>query len=410
MSCPSQYTTGRGGPLAGITVLDLSAYLAGPYGCTLLADLGARVIKIEPPGGDNVRHYPSTLKPEARGFVGNNRSKEGIVLDLKHPDGLAALKRLIRQSDVLVHNFRPGVPARLGISYACLSTDHPRLVYCAVTGYGESGPLKDHAGYDQVLQTMTGLSEAQGAVRNEPPQLLMGSIVDYYTACMAAFGIVSALYAREHTGCGQYVGASLMRSALAMQAGRFVWADSEPLDAGREFGSGGVTGLHPTRDGWLYISANTPHFWKSLCRLLGLPALGDDDRYDSIRKRAERAGEIVPAIREALLARSALEWEAVFGSEVPCAAARSVSAMFSHPQVLAQDLVHRYEHPTVGSFLGFKNPIEFGATPCPAPFASPTLGQHTRTVLASFGFEPAEIEALERQGTTSMHQPAQASA
>ena len=142
--------------------------------------------------------------PEARGFVGNNRSKEGIVLDLKHPDGLAALKRLIRQSDVLVRNFRPGVPAGLGISYACLSTDHPRGLL-RVTGYGESGPLKDHAGYDQVLQTMTGLSEAQGAVRNEPPQLLMGSIVDYYTACMAAFGIVSALYAREHTGCGQYV-------------------------------------------------------------------------------------------------------------------------------------------------------------------------------------------------------------
>lgn len=398
MSTDASHSADRGGPLSGVTVLDLSAYLAGPYAATLLADMGARVIKVEPPDGDNVRRYPSTLHPEARGFVGNNRSKEGLVLNLKCARSSAALQRVATQVDVVVHNFRPGVAERLGIDYVTLSAANPGLVYCAVTGYGESGPLKDKAGYDQVLQSMTGFCEAQGAASGAPPQLLLGSVVDYYTACMAALGIVAALHARARDGRGQYVGASLMRSALAMQAGRFVWADSEPQSAGREFGSGGITGLHPTREGWLYLSANTPHFWKALCRLVGLPGLAEDERYDSIRKRAQHASELVPVLHEALKAHTALEWESVFGNEVPCAAARPIGDMFTHPQVLAEDLVHRYHHPTVGPYLGFKNPIVFGATPCPPPFAAPTLGQHTRSVLGSFGFDEQEIELLEAEG------------
>ena len=142
---------GPAGPLSGVRVLDLSAYIAGPYGCTLLADQGADVIKIEPPGGDNLRQYPSTLQSENRAFLGVNRSKQGVMLDLKNPEGLEVLLQLVALADVLVHNFRPGVPERLGIDYERLALLNPRLIYCAVTGYGETGPLKDKAGYDQVL-------------------------------------------------------------------------------------------------------------------------------------------------------------------------------------------------------------------------------------------------------------------
>src|ERR1700748_1240523 len=150
------------GPLTGIRVLDLSAYIAAPYGCTLLADQGAEVIKIEPPQGDNLRKYPSTLKTEGRAFLGVNRGKSGMSLDLKLPGARDVLHRLLRDADVLVHNFRPGVPERLGIDYPSLRARNPRLVYCAVTGYGETGPLKDKAGYDQVLQAMTGVLALQG--------------------------------------------------------------------------------------------------------------------------------------------------------------------------------------------------------------------------------------------------------
>ena len=367
------------GPLTGVRVLDLSAYIAGPYGCTLLADQGADVLKIEPPGGDNLRQYPSTLPTESRAFLGVNRSKRGMVLDLKNPADHAVLLRLVRDADVLVHNFRPGVPKRLGIDFDQLSALHPRLIYCAVTGYGESGPMKDKAGYDQVLQTMTGMCALQGK-RGGPPEIIYGSVVDYYAAALVAAGVSSALYERERSGLGQFVGVSLLRAALTMQSARLIWAEGESLDIGRDMRSGGVTGIHPTADGYIYISANTPHFWRALCEKTGLQALAADTRYDTVRKRAEHAAEILPKLHEALATRTAMEWEQLFGDEVPCAAARRIEDMFEHPQVLAEGIVGTIEHPVVGRYHGVAQSIKFGRTPGPAPFAAPMLGQHTGEV------------------------------
>jgi formyl-CoA transferase len=372
--------SGPAGPLSGLRVLDLSAYIAGPYGCSLLADQGAEVIKIEPPTGDNLRKYPSTLEAESRAFIGVNRSKLGVVLDLKKADDLAALMALVRTADVLVHNFRPSVPPRLGIAYEQLKTLNPRLIYCSLTGYGETGPLREKAGYDQVLQTMTGMCALQGK-RGEPPEIIYGSVVDYYAAALVAAGVASALYEREKSGEGQFVGVSLLRSALTMQSARMVWAEGEPKDVGRDMRSGGITGLHPTREGHIYISANTPHFWRALCAKVGLPELADDERYDTVRKRAQHFAEIVPRLRAALAGRSALEWEELFGEEVPCAAARTVEDMFDNEQVLAEDMVANFAHPTLGSYRGFTRPVQFGRTPGPEPFAAPTLGQHTDKVL-----------------------------
>lgn len=371
--------SGPKGPLSGIRVLDLSAYIAGPYGCALLADQGAEVIKVEPPAGDNLRKYPSTLVAESRAFVGVNRSKLGVVLDLKDPVDHHALMALVREADVLVHNFRPGVPERLGIDFAQLQTINPRLIYCNVTGYGESGPLKQKAGFDQVLQTMTGMCSMQGK-RGEPPEILYGSVVDYYAASLVAAGVASALYEREKSGEGQFVGVSLLRSALAMQSARLIWAEGEPKDVGRDMRSGGITGIHPTREGHIYISANTPHFWKALCEKIGLPELAVDERYDSVRKRAQHQAEILPQLHAALATRTALEWEELFGELVPCSAARTVEDMFDHPQVLAEELVATLSHPTLGSYRGFTRPVAFGRTPGPEPFAAPTLGQHNNHV------------------------------
>ena len=365
----------RTGPLSGVRVLDLSAYIAGPYGCTLLADQGADVIKVEPPTGDNLRNYPSTLQAESRAFIGVNRSKRGVVLDLKQPTDLAKLLRMVREADVLVHNFRPGVPRRLGIAHEQLEVLNPRLIYCAVTGYGENGPMKDKAGYDQVLQTLTGMCALQGK-RGGPPEILYGSVVDYYAAALVASGVAAALFERERSGLGQTVGVSLLRSALTMQSARLIWADGEPLDIGRDMRSGGVTGIHPAREGHLYLSANTSHFWAALCRLTGLDTLARNPRYDSVKKRAEHAAEVVPQLHVALATRTALEWEALLGDEVPCAAARKVEDMFEHPQVLAEGIVGAFEHAVIGPYRGVRQSILFGRTPGPEPFAAPALGQH----------------------------------
>jgi len=388
---------GPDGPLSGVRVLDLSAYIAGPYGCTLLADQGAEVVKVEPPDGDNLRKYPSTLQAESRAFIGINRSKLGLALDLKKPEGLATLLRLVRDADVLVHNFRPSVPKRLGIDYESLSQINPRLIYCAVTGYGESGPWKDKAGYDQVLQTVTGMCVLQGK-RGGAPEIVYGSVIDYYAAALVAGGVSSALYERERSGRGQYVGVSLLRSALTMQSARLVWAEGEPRDIGRDFRSGGITGLHPTRDGYIYISANTARFWRALCEKAGLDDLAHNERYDSVRKRAQHASEIVPRLHEALHARTALEWEAHFGDDVPCAAARAVEDVFDNVQVVAENMVTTTEHPLVGRYQGLTRSITFGRTPGPTPFAAPTFGQHSDAVLEENGVSPEDVKKLRGKG------------
>ena len=385
------------GPLSGVRVLDLSAYIAGPYGCSLLADMGADVIKIEPPNGDNLRKYPSTLEAESRAFLGVNRSKRGVVIDLKRAEGLQVLLKLVDTADVLVHNFRPSVPPRLGIAYERFKETHPRLIYCAVTGYGETGPMKDNAGYDQVLQSLTGICSLQGK-HGQPPEIVYGSVVDYYAAALLLSGVSAALFDRERTGQGQYVGVSLLRSALAMQSARFIWADGESRDVGRDMRSGGVTGIHPAREGHIYLSANTPHFWQALCARVGLPALASNPRYDTLRKRAAHADEILPQLHVALRARTALEWETVFGEAVPCAAVRSIGDMFDHPQVLANEIITTLNHPVVGPYKGFTKPIKFSGTPGSAAFAAPTLGQHSAQVLADHGYSVAEIERLRAQG------------
>ncbi len=395
------------GPLAGVRVLDLSGYIAAPYGCTLLADQGAEVLKIEPPEGDNLRKYPSSLASEGRAFVGVNRGKQGMVLDLKKPDGLAVLHRLVQDADVLVHNFRPAVPARLGIDYPRLRALNPRLVYCAVSGFGETGPLRNRAGYDQVLQTMTGICAMQGAPGQ--PQIVYGSVVDYYAAGLLAASVSSALFARERSGQGGYVAVSLLRSALAMQSARLVWAEGEARDVSRDMRSGGITGIHPTREGHLYLSANTPHFWNALCTRLGLPDLAGDERYDSVRKRAQRAEELVPLIRGALMRHSAVEWEALFGESVPCAAVRQIEDMFDDPQVLAEGMIRDFEHPLAGRYRGLASAFSFGAPDERGAAAhdaqparsAPVFGQHTNEWLARAGFSAPEIEALRAQGAVA---------
>jgi len=392
-AAPAGETTARGGPLAGITVLDLSAFIAGPYGCTLLGDLGADVIKIEPPAGDTVRQYPSTLKKENRAFLGLNRNKRGIVLDLKRPEAYEVLLRLVRTADVLVHNFRPAVPARLRIDYPTLRAVNPRLIYCAITGFGNRGPLRQRPGYDQLLQAATGICALQGKTPDEP-EIVWGSVVDYYTSSMLAYAVSAALFHRERTGEGQELGVSLLQSAMTMQSARIVWAEGEPAAIDRDFKSMGTTGIYPTAEGHLYLTTTAPHFWEAFCNGVGLPELARDPRYDTVRKRAEHAAELIPKIRTALRAKSAKEWEERLGDSVPCAAVRRTEDLFDDPQVLAEGLVAEFAHPAVGSYRGLSQPVAFGVSKCPPPLAAPTFGQHTRGLLMGLGYSKSQIDKL----------------
>jgi formyl-CoA transferase len=237
----------------------------------------------------------------------------------------------------------------------------------------------------------------QGATTGKP-QVVLGSVLDYFTSALLAYGVAAALYHRERSGHGQYLSLSLLRSALTIQAGRFVWAESEDRDIVRDSGAGGLTGIHPTKDGWLYISVHSNHFFVALCELIGRPELASDPRCATMRSRAVHAAELVPEVRSALAARGALEWEQLFGERVPCAAVRPIEDMFDHPQVLAEDLVATLDHPLVGRYRAMKEPIKFAATPGPTPAPAPTFGQHSDEILIGCGYSAEEIALLRQRG------------
>lgn len=382
------------GVLSGVHVLDLSSYLAGPYACTLLADLGADVIKVEPPQGDMMRRYPSSFSDDSRTFIGANRNKRSVCIDLKHPEGLSILLELLDRTDVLIHNFRPGVPERLGIGYEDLSQRYPRLVFAELTGFGSEGPLHSNPGFDQVMQCFTGIADLQGR-GDESPKIVWGSIVDYFSATLLALGVCGALFQRAQTGRGQRVDCSLLRSALALQAGRLVWASGEPLEIERDLRLGRVTGIHPTKEGYIYIQAQTDSFWHALCEILGLTSLADDERFNDMRKRKAEEAELMPLIRDALMKKSAEDWSRLFGDRVPCAVVQSLEEMFLHPQVMAQQIIKTFPHADLGTYQGVCEPIRFSDPDIRLEDkGAPTLGQHTKEVLSTLNYSTDEIERL----------------
>ncbi len=388
------------GPLSGVRVLDLTSYLAGPYGCALLGDLGAHVIKIEPPGGEMMRNYPSTLAGHSRAYIGANKNKRGLVLNLKHAEGRALLYALVDRADVLIENFRPSVPPRLGIDYETLKRRNKRLIYCGLTGYGDSGPMRDAAGFDQVLQSWTGIATFQGSDYDRP-HVVRGSVVDYYASSLIAMAVSAALYERERTGEGQYAGVSLLRTALAMQAGRFVWSEDEPREIDRDLQPGKLAGIHPTREGFIYISAHSSHFWAALCQAIGLPELATDPRYDDMRKRADRADELLPQLHAALAQRTAKEWIAIMQDCVPAAIVRPLEDLFDDPQVLAEGIVATVPHPTLGTYRAVGKPVAFSRTPGPPTRHAPALGEHSAAILAEIGISGDELHRLREVGAVA---------
>jgi crotonobetainyl-CoA:carnitine CoA-transferase CaiB-like acyl-CoA transferase len=381
-------------PLEGIRVLDFCSYIAGPYCSALLGDLGAEVIKIEAHRGDQTRYFPSTLKGETRMFLGANRNKQGLVLDLKQETAREIIYKLTKTADVAVENFRPGVAERLQIGYEQLSVINPRLVYCSISGYGSRGPMQARPGFDQVLQAMTGIAVSQGG--EEAPQVQGGSVVDYYTATLAAYGVMAALFVRERTGIGQKVETSLLQGALAMQSGRFIWADHEGREAKRDL-AGGINRIFKTKEGHIYISAHTETFWQSLCQTIGLSNLGTDRRYNSMSKRSRHVKELVAIVEAALQAKSAEDWEELLSAaDVPCSVARPIEDMFDHPQVKALDMVAHVPHPIVGGMRMLGVPINFSRMPNRIQQPAPTLGEHTEEILHSLGYTADQVAELKR--------------
>ncbi|HSC26959.1 MAG TPA: CoA transferase [Vicinamibacterales bacterium] len=400
---PIEDSTSRQPPLAGTLVVDLTRVLSGPYCTMLLADMGARVIKVEQPGtGDDTRAWgPPFLGEESAYFLSINRNKESLTLDLKHPGACPVIERLLDRADVLVENFRPGTMDRLGLGYGSLSARWPRLVYCSISGFGQTGPRRSQPGYDAVIQAEGGLMSITGDAGG-PPFRLGVAISDIVTGMFAAQGVAMALLARMRTGKGQHVDVGMLDSTAAL----LTYQAAACFATGRA--PGRLGNRHPTivpyetfeaSDGEFVLAIGNDDLWRRFCRLVELGALASDARFETNRARVEHYGALRPLLAERLRTRTRAAWLAAFTAEgIPCGAVRDVGAVIEDPQIAERGMVETVEHAALGDIKVLGIPVKLSDTPGAVRAAPPTLGQHTERILRTdLGFSDAEIAVLRQQ-------------
>jgi crotonobetainyl-CoA:carnitine CoA-transferase CaiB-like acyl-CoA transferase len=391
------------GPLAGLTVVDLTRVLSGPY-CTMqLADMGARVIKIERPGhGDDTRGWgPPFVQGESAYFMSINRNKESVTLDFKHPEGRKLLDQLIARADIVVENFRPGTLNAVGFDYESLRGRYPRLIYASISGFGQNGPQRDRPGYDAVVQGEGGLMSITGPP--DGPGFRLGvAIGDLVSGLYTAQGILLALFAREQTGRGQYVDVGMLDSVaslLTYQAGIYFATGIPSPRMGNRHPSIVPYEVFQAHDGDVVVAVGNDDLWRRFCRVAGLDALADDARFATNRDRVLNYDVLRPVIAETFARRSRADWlEGLGNAGVPAGAVRDVGEALRDEQLLARCMVESVEHPSTGVVQVLGVPVKLSSTPGAINRPPPRLGEHTGAVLQELGLDPTRIGELQQAG------------
>jgi crotonobetainyl-CoA:carnitine CoA-transferase CaiB-like acyl-CoA transferase len=413
--------------LDGIRVLDLSRVLAGPWCTQTLADLGADVIKIERPGsGDDTRSWgPPFLKDregqdtaEAAYYLGTNRNKRSVTCDIAQPEGQALIRELARHCQVFVENFKVGDMARYGLDYASIRAVNPRIVYCSVTGFGQTGPYRERAGYDYAIQGMGGLMSITGE-RDDlvdenghrvagGPQKVGVAVADLFTGMYSTVGILAALRHAERTGEGQALDMALLDAQVAMLAN----LGANYLVSGKAPGRAGnahqnivpyqVFEVAPAADGGkdhMILAVGNDGQFARFCQVAGCPELASDPRFAKNQDRVRNRGLLVPMLEAVMTTRRKVDWlPALEAAKVPCGAINNLAEVFADPQVRERGMVHQWEHPLSGTVNLVASPLKLSATPVRSDIAPPLLGQHTEQVLSEvLGWDHTRIEALRAQ-------------
>jgi crotonobetainyl-CoA:carnitine CoA-transferase CaiB-like acyl-CoA transferase len=401
-------------PLAGVRVLDLSRVLAGPWCTQTLADLGADVIKVERPGsGDDTRGWgPPFLKDregrdtaEAAYYLGTNRNKRSLTVDIAKPEGQALIRTLAAQCDVFVENFKVGDMARYGLDATSLRTLNPRLVYCSITGFGQSGPYRERAGYDYAVQGMGGLMSVTGERDDLPgggPQKVGVAVADLFTGMYATVAILAALRHRDATGEGQAIDMALLDSQVAMLANlgaNYLVTGVAPRRMGNAHQNIVPYQVFEVADGHIILAVGNDGQFARFCEVAGCGELATDPRFAKNADRVRHRDVLVPLLAERMKTRAKRDWLAALeAAKVPCGVINSLDEVFADPQVQARGMTVQMPHPLADELRLVASPMKFSATPVQYRRPPPRLGEHTAEVLAEFGIGLAEQAKLKEQG------------
>ena len=391
------------GPLQGIKVIELAQIMAGPTCGLLLADMGADVIKVEKlPGGDDTRSYTEpSIAGESAAFMMLNRNKRGMAVNLKKPGALEVMKRLLADADVVTENYRKGTLDKLGLGYDVLEKLNPRLIYCAISGYGRTGPYADKGGFDLIAQGFAGIMSITGEPGG-PPAKSGTSIADINAGILAALAIVAALVARATTGRGQMVETSLMEAAVHQtfwQTAIYYATGVNPGPTGSAHILTAPYQAFPTKDGWINIGGANQSNWERIVKVIGKPELAQDPRFVTNGDRMRNLSALVPIISERTKSRTSAELIRDFeAAGVPVGPINSIGDMLADEQVKSREMVVDVEHPRAGRVKTLGTPVKFSETPTAIRRPAPLLGEHTREVLRDLGYSAAEIERLKRDG------------
>jgi formyl-CoA transferase len=385
------------GALEGIRVLDVTQVMAGPFCAMQLCDMGADVIKVEPPGGDSTRHMAGASGGDSAAFNAVNRGKRGIVLDLKSEPGRDAFRRLLAQSDILIENFRPGVMAGWGFDYDSIADRHPRLIYASISGYGQTGPAHDKGGFDLIAQGVSGLMSVTGEP-GRPPVKIGVPITDLGAGLFALAGILAALHYRERSGRGQHIDVALVDSGVAFsvwESAQFFGEDviPEPLGSAHRL-------LAPYQaircsDGFMTLGAANDRLFERLARVLGHDEWIVDSAYCDATSRVRNRERLVAAIETQTVQQPRLHWISLFEEHgIPCGPINTYAETFADPQVLAREMLVAVEHPALGALQQPGSPVKMSATPTRPDRRAPLLGEHTREILRELGYSDVLIQTF----------------